>query len=96
MASSVTRDEVEIREIIARQFGAMSWKEGEGPDFDKFRSDFHPEARLFASARPLSPQSVTDFEKRMSGIAGTSLRSFDETVLGCEITVFGNDNYHIW
>ena len=60
------------------------------PDFKKFREDFYSEARLFASARPLTSQSVDEFENRMRGIAGKGLRSFEEKVLGCDVSVFGN------
>lgn len=79
-----------IKNIIGRQFASMSWKEGEGPDLDAFRDDFHSAARLFASARPSAAQSVAEFEIRMQSIAESSLRSFEERVLGVDVTVHGN------
>ncbi len=63
---------------------------GEAPDLDKFAADFLPGASLFASARPARAQSVGQFAERMKGLVGTTLKSFDEQVIGARIHVFGN------
>ena len=86
-----TEDDVRaIRALIARQFAALSWREGEAGDWDGFAADFLPGAPLYPSARPAAPQTVEAFLARMRGLAGQALRSLDETVLGAEIRVFGN------
>ncbi len=79
-----------IRAIAARQFRSMSWREGEKPDSAAFMADFVPNAPLYASARPVQPQSIQQFAERMERLAGTSLRSFEETVLGSMVRVYGN------
>lgn len=79
-----------IEELIARQFASMSWKVGGAPDLDQFGGDFLPGASLYPSARPVRAQSVTEFAERMAGLVGTTLKSFDEQVIGARIHVFGN------
>ena len=79
-----------IERLIDRQFASMSWTAGGAPDFETFGRDFLPEASLFAAARPVRSQNVERFAERMRGLVGTSLRSFDERVLGTRIQVFGN------
>jgi Putative lumazine-binding len=79
-----------ISDIIDHQFTSMSWQTGGEPDRAVFKSDFYPEASLFASVRPLKALSLGDFLERMNGLVGTALRSFDERVLGSRIVVFGN------
>lgn len=79
-----------IRALIARQFASMSWKANEALDWHTFKSDFLPQATLYASARPARPQSIEAFVARMNGLVGTTLKSLDEVVLGSEVRVFGN------
>lgn len=88
---SVRDDDIAaIRAVIARQFAAMSWQTGGGPDWKSFRADYRPEAQLFPSARPLAVQTLDAFVGRMQGLAGSALGSFEETVLGSKIEIFGN------
>jgi hypothetical protein len=83
-------DEGAIRALITRQFASLSWAEQGGPDWRVFRADFLDAATLFPSARPLRPVTPDEFEARMAALVGTSLRSFEEEILGCRITVFGH------
>jgi len=79
-----------IGAIIARQFGAMNWSPDAPPDWGAFAADFLPGAHLFPAARPAAARTAEDFVERMESLAGSSLRSFAQTVLGTEIQVFGN------
>jgi hypothetical protein len=79
-----------IEAIVERQFGSLNWRHGTTGDWEAFASDFHQEATLFPSKRPARRQTVEEFVTRMQGLVGTSLRAFDEKVLGTDIRVFGN------
>lgn len=79
-----------IEAIIARQFGSLNWNPGTEGDWETFAVDFHPDAALFAAARPSRRQTVGDFVARMKGLASTKLRSFREEVLGTHVHIFGN------
>src|SRR3954447_23258218 len=79
-----------IERLIARQFGSLTWTPETSANWDAFAADFFPEASLCPAARPAQRQSVEAFVERLKGLAGTQLRSFDETVLGTEVRVFGN------
>lgn len=79
-----------IEELIERQFRAIGWTDGAGPDAAGFAGDFHEDARLYPAARPVAPRTVGAFLERMRGLAGSSLRDFRERVLGRRIHVFGN------
>ncbi|UDL88709.1 hypothetical protein LGH82_26885 [Mesorhizobium sp. PAMC28654] len=79
-----------IRAIIISQFESLSWGEGHAPGWDGFAGDFLAEASLFPAARPAKPIGVGAFVERMRKLSETSLRTFDETVLGIDIHVFGN------
>ena len=81
---------IAIEALIQRQFKSLSWTDDVPPAFDVFASDFHCEARLFPTARPAQAQRVDNFIERMQGLAQSSLRQFDEKVLGSDIRVFGN------
>jgi hypothetical protein len=85
-----TSDEADIRALVARQFSSMSWALGEQPDWQTFCGDFLPDARLFPSARPVEARTVDQFVGRMSGLLGSSLKTFQEDVVGTRIIVFGN------
>lgn len=91
MATNERRDDVQaIEAIIARQFSSLSWAPGASADWQAFTADFLREAVLYPSARPVKRQTLDAFVERMKGAVGTTLRSFEETVLGTEIHVFGN------
>lgn len=46
---------------------------------------------LFPAARPVQPQRVEQFVDRMNRLrANGTLASFEETPLGCVVSVFGN------
>ncbi|MEZ5924705.1 MAG: nuclear transport factor 2 family protein [Hyphomicrobiaceae bacterium] len=79
-----------IRDLIQRQFQSMSWESGATGDWDAFAQDFHRDATLFASSRPVRAQSVDAFTHRMQRLVGTALKSFHERVLGVEVRVFGS------
>ncbi len=83
-------DKDAIRAIIARQFASLNWGEGRAPGSDDFAGDFLASASLFPAARPARPIGVSDFVERMRKLSQTSLRTFEETVLGVHINVFGN------
>jgi hypothetical protein len=79
-----------IEALIGRQFASLTWTPDRPGDWDLFAADFFPDAALYPAARPARRQSVDAFVERMKGLAGTTLRSFDEVVLGTEVRVFGN------
>jgi hypothetical protein len=79
-----------IRSLVGRQFASLSWTEGGAPDLEAFTADFLPGAPLYASTRPVNAQTVAQFSARMASLAGGALASFEETVLGCDVHVFGN------
>lgn len=88
--SEGSSDKDAIRAIIISQFASLSWGGGHAPGWDDFAGDFLAGASLFPAARPAKPISVADFVERMRKLSATSLRTFDETVLGLDIRVFGN------
>ena len=91
MEANEHRDDVQaIEAVIARQFASLSWTSGASADWNGFATDFFIEASLYPAARPAKRQTVEAFIDRMKSLEGTTLRSFDETVLGTEIRVFGN------
>jgi ketosteroid isomerase-like protein len=83
-------DVLAIEALVTRQFGSISWAPGKPADWAAFAADFHPDATLYPAARPAKRQTVEAFVERMKGLAATKLRSFQETVLGTEVHVFGN------
>jgi hypothetical protein len=90
MEANTHRDDVQaIKTIIARQFASLSWTPRTSADWDRFAADFFPEAALYPAARPAKRQTVEAFVERMKSLEGTKLRSFEEAVLGTEISVFG-------
>lgn len=91
MATDDHDDDVHaIKALIARQFGSLSWGPETSADWQAFAADFLPEASLYPAARPARRQTVEAFASRMQTLAQTTLRSFEETVLGTEVRVFGN------
>jgi ketosteroid isomerase-like protein len=90
MHSDQSDDEAAIRALIAHQFASLSWREDSTGDWQAFAADFHPDATLYPAARPARPQSVPAFVERMKALSQTTLRVFDEKVLGTKVHVFGN------
>ena len=54
------------------------------------RTIFLADAPLYPAARPVRRQTAPAFIERMQGLAGTTLTTFRERVLGTEIRIFGN------
>jgi ketosteroid isomerase-like protein len=79
-----------IAGLIARQFASVSWSRSVPADWQAFAADFFQGASLYPAARPARRQTVEGFIERMKGLAATKLRSFEETVVGADIQVFGN------
>jgi ketosteroid isomerase-like protein len=90
MHSDHPDDEAAIRALIARQFASLSWTETTSGDWQAFAADFHSDATLYPAVRPARPQTVLAFVERMQALAQTTLRVFDEKVLGTQVHVFGN------
>ena len=79
-----------IEALISRQLAGLSWSSGGTGDWAALSADFLQGAALYPAARPARAQSVPAFMERMQGLGQTSLRSFQETVLGTTVHVFGN------
>ena len=71
-----------IKALIARQFASLSWTESRPANWDEFAADFHPEASLYPSARPVKRQTIEGFLERMKGLAGATLSSLEEAMPG--------------
>ena len=78
-----------IRTLVGAHFRGLRWTPGTRADWSAFSADFLPDASLFPAARPVRRQAVDAFIARMDGLARHKLRSFEETMLGMEILVFG-------
>jgi len=83
-------DEEEISDLVRTHFEPMRWNDGTEPDWDQFRSDFHPDAALCGAARPAQLRSVDEFVDRMETVARKNLRSFEEHTCGMKVLRFGN------
>jgi hypothetical protein len=80
-----------INQVLARQFGSLTWNQEKDANWNVFADTFVPGAPLFPAARPLKQQTVNEFMERMKRLrAEGSLVTFEETPLGCEVRVFGN------
>ena len=79
-----------IEAIIVRQFGSLNWGAEDSAKWVEFAGDFFPGASLFSAARPATPQTVEAFIERMKGLSQTTLQSFNQSMLGSEVHVFGN------
>ena len=80
----------EIKDILARQLRNISWSDDKESDWDRFAEDFLPGAPLYPAARPARSLTVGDFVDRMKTLSQSSLRSFEQTMLGAEVHVFGS------
>jgi len=79
-----------IETVIARQFESVTWSDEKESDWAAFRGGFLPGASLYPAARPARSQTVPALIERFTTLAQTDLRSFEQSVLGTEIHVFGN------
>ena len=89
MTSAQDDDLRQIEALVGAHFDALRWKPGTRPDWDRFSADFHPEASLFAAARPVRRQTLEAFIQRMNGVA-EKLHSFEERTTGMQVLHFGN------
>lgn len=83
-------DETAIRALIGAHFDALGWTEGDLPDWERFSTDFLPEALLFPAARPVQVRTLSAFIERMNKVAQGSLHTFEEHTLGMQVLHFGN------
>ena len=83
-------DDEEIRKLVGEHFKSIRWSEGAEPDWNRFCSDFLPDALLCGAARPVQLRSVEAFIDRMEEVARKNLRSFEEHTQGMQILRFGN------
>ena len=88
--SNADADVKAIEAIIARQFASLNWTPTSSGDWQAFEAGFHPTASLYPAARPTQRQTVEAFIERMKELAGTTMRTFGERVLGTQVHVFGN------
>ena len=80
-----------IKALIRAQFQGLAWTRDQDADWVAFAHGFFPGATLFPAARPAKPQSVDQFVDRMKRLRSEGkLVSFEETPLGCTVSVFGN------
>jgi hypothetical protein len=83
-------DVAAIRQLMERQFAALSWTPERRPDWPGFAADFLDGAVLCPSKRPAAPVTVAAFVDRMRNLSQAGLRSLEERLAGCEVRVFGN------
>ena len=88
--NSQTDDIQAIKKILARQLENISWSPEKESDWEKVAQDFTPDASLYPAARPANAQTVSAFIDRMKALPQAGLRSFEQTMLGAEVHVFGN------
>jgi len=79
-----------IKNILARQLEYISWSASKDSNWTEFSEDFLPDATLFGAARPARSQTVAAFVDRMKSLSQTGLKSFEQTMLGAEVHVFGS------
>jgi hypothetical protein len=79
-----------INAVISRQFASLNWRAGTSADWAAFAADFSSNATLYPASRPAAPQTVEAFIERIRSLSQTTMRSFQEIVLGTKIHVFGN------
>ena len=79
-----------IKNILARQLEYITWSASKDSNWAEFADDFLPDASLFGAARPVQSQTVAAFVDRMKSLSRSGLKSFEQTMLGAEIHVFGS------
>ena len=90
MGDEAMSDDEEIEKLVGEHFESMRWGKETEPDWDRFRSDFLPDALLCGAARPVQLRSVEGFVDRMEAVARKNLRSFEEHTQGMQVLRFGN------
>ncbi len=86
------QDDSDTLEAFGREvMRALSWSADNGPDWESFRTLFHPDARLVPAARPAAPIPVDTFIERMDAQRESgSLRDFQEQQVSLRVHRFGN------
>lgn len=80
-----------IEELISSQFRCLNWMPDKDADWAAFAAGFLSVAPLFPAARPVVPQTAEGFAQRMKELRSQGkLTSFEETMLGRNVHVFGN------
>ncbi|MYH58777.1 MAG: hypothetical protein F4145_12470 [Boseongicola sp. SB0675_bin_26] len=91
MSETCTPDEMEIRELISRQFECLNWSPDEDADWDGLVDGFVAGATLFGAKRPASPQTPEEFAERMKALRDNQgVLEFAEKGICCEVFVIGN------
>lgn len=91
MAHDYAREITAIETLIDRLFQRLCWTADSTPDWPGLETLFHPEARLFPSARPANAITFATFAERMeSQRAAGSLTSLQEQTLRNTVHVIGN------
>ena len=86
----MTEDEIQIKQLIERQFAALSWADCSGGDWSAFAADFIPGALLYPAARPVIPKTVQRFINRLQSLSKSELTQFYERLVGFQIQICGN------
>lgn len=90
MTATQSSDDVRaIKDILARQLRNISWSDDKESDWNQVAEDFLPGAPLYPAARPARTQTAGGFIDRMKTLSQSGLRSFEQTMLGAEVHVFG-------
>ena len=84
-----TDDHRAIETLIAQQLQNISWSADETSDWAAVAADFLPGAPLYAAARPAKSQTVAEFAERMTALSQGALPSFEQTMIGADVHVFG-------
>ena len=79
-----------IRHLIARQFASVTWTEEREADWSAFAADFLADAPIFSASRPVEARSVPNFLTRMKALPSEGLTSFEQSLGGTKIMLFGN------
>ena len=68
----------------------MTWTEEREADWLAFAADFLADAPLFPASRPVEGRSVPNFLTRMKALPSEGLTSFEQSLGGTKIMLFGN------
>ena len=79
-----------IQHLIAREFASVTWTEEREADWSAFAADFLADAPLFPASRPVEARSVPKFLTRMKALPNDGLTSFEQSLCGTKIMLFGN------
>ena len=91
MSTNGQTDDVQaIKKILARQLENISLSAEKESDWEQVAHDFIPDASLYPAARPAKAQTVAAFVDRMKALPQAGLNSFEQTMLGAEVHVFGS------